>query len=202
MPTWRKASPKPTGYLCDTFWHLRRSGNLLAIYYLIGRVTKGGSTSFFGTYANVARYFFPNAGNIAGAYEMVRRSFHTLRKLGWLKARPDGHWDFITHEEWEREHTGECFKRVLLPWQTETDPLIKQLYAMSNGKLRLYERHIAAIRKQASDEEIITAFAQKMDEAAARRADGDYAATSPRQVFWQAYRMLRDKRKSETKANT
>lgn len=198
MSTWKTPAPKPNGYLCDSFFHLRKSGNLLALYCLLAKLTKGGTTTFFGTYANVARYFFPNANGekFGAAYETVRRNFHALRKLGWLKARPDGDWDFIDHKEWAKEHAGECLKRVVIPWQDETDPLVKQLYALSGGKLRLMENHIAGMRKLGTDQEIIEAFATKMKEAEERRAVGKYEGTSVRSVFGQAFRSLQAQKRA------
>jgi hypothetical protein len=175
MPTWNKPSPRPNAYYCDSFWHLRTSGNLLSTYDLIGKVTHGGETEFFGTAANVARYFYPDKKDAAfgSVYETVRRNLAALRKLGWLKMRDNRHMLWVPHEEWAKDHPGKCFQRIVAPWQENTDALVKKLYALSGGKLRVLEHHMAGIRKFGTDEEIQAEFKKAMERSAELRSQED-----------------------------
>lgn len=202
MPDFKKSSPRPKPYECRASWHLRKSGNLLATYDLVGAVTYGGERSFFGTVANVARYFYPDAKDdaFASAYETVRRDFAVLRKLGWLKMRDDRQQLFVTHEEWEKEHPGQCYKRDLIHWQVNTDHLVGTLYALSDGKLRVMEHHMAGIRKYGSDEEIEAEFKKAMQRSKELRDKGIYSGTSARAMFYNVKKLLEGRHRAKLAA--
>jgi hypothetical protein len=187
-----KSSPRHKPFNCCAAWHLRKSGSLLSVYDLVAQITSGGRTKFFATIAHVTRYFYPEVADNPEAfqskYEIVRKNFAVLRKLGWLKMREDGDHDFVTHADWAKAHKNCCNVRELLPWQIETDPLVAKLYAISGGKLRLMENYVVGLRKVATDEELVNGYSVSMTKAQQLRDQGHYAGTSPRAVMHSVYK--------------
>jgi hypothetical protein len=199
MPTFQKAFPRHKPFACCTAWHLRKSGNLLAIYDLLGGITRGGENNFFSTIAHVTRYFYPEAeGDKYGTlYEVTRKNFKVLRKLGWLELQDNGDHKYVRHDAWAKTHPGQCNKRELIPWQIETDPLVSRLNGLAGGKLRVMENMVASLHRLADDDEIVELFKQANDRAMAARAQGLYSGTSPKSVLFQVRKFL--KRRSEQK---
>jgi hypothetical protein len=189
MSTWKKSDPKHKAFKCSFAWHYRKSGLYLAVYYLLGGLTNGGQTSFFSSKKKVADYFDAD-------YETVRRIFKQLVKEGWLKpAGNNGNkfW-FVSHDDWAEEHPGRCCQRATLTWDNETDPLVGKLYAICDGKLRLYEGHVAGIKKLAGDEEILERFSKEVQAAKAKRAQKQFHGTSPLECYWRVYHFLKNRR--------
>lgn len=202
MPTWKKSYPRHKPFACCTAWHLRKSGNLLAIYDLLGGITSGGKTNYFSTIAHATRYFYPEAeGEKYGIqYEVTRRNFKVLRKLGWLELLDNGDHKYIAHEAWAKTHPGQCNKRELIPWQIETDPLVGKLYAVSGGKLRVMENVAASLHRLADDEEIVKLFTEAYGRATVARQNGLYSGTSPRSVLFQVLKFLKRRKPEPAKA--
>jgi len=181
VPTWKKRDPQHKAFNCGFYWHYRKSGLYLAVYDLIGNVTSGGKNTFFSSIEKVAEYF--NAD-----YETVRRVFKQLVKAGWLKRAPNTRKYFwVDHDEWVKTHPNECCKRLELVWQQDTDPLVGKLYAICDGTFRLYENHVVAMRKHASDDEILHKFRVEVEAAKASRGRGSYTGTSPKSCFWRVH---------------
>jgi hypothetical protein len=176
MPTWQRAYPKHKPFKCCAAWHLRKSGLYLAIYDLIGGVTAGGTNDFFGSIKHVSKYFDSN-------YEVTRRTFSNLRKMGWLKLDDEGKTWYVPHDAWAAAHPDKCNARELLPWQEETDPLVHALWAASSGKLRVMAGAIKTLRQHATDEEIIEAFKRTLEFAADGKKRGVYEGSSPQSCF-------------------
>lgn len=207
MTDWPKRLPQHKPFKCIAAWHLRRSGALLSLYNLIGSITSGGNGYYFSTIAHATRYFYPEVADnpelFKSKYEVTRRNFQVLRKMGWLKMREDGDHDFVTHEEWEKAHPGKCNKRELLPWQIETDPLVAKLFQISGGKLKLMENYVVGLRKVATDQELISGYTDAMAKAASLRAQGQYEGTSARVMMKKVYDYykLRTQRRKVAEAN-
>lgn len=156
---------------------------------------------FFGTAANVARYFYPDKKDAAFAsvYETVRRDLAVLRKLGWLKMQGNRDMLWVPHNTWAEEHPGKCFQRIVAPWQENTDALVKKLYALSSGKMRVMEHHMAGIRKFATDAEIEAEFKHAMQRSAELRDKGIYKGTSPRAMFYAVRKMFESRHRTAVK---
>jgi len=187
MPTWPKSSPKHQPFFCRTAWHLKKSGLYLAVYDLIGGITSHGENTFFSSIQRVATYF-----GAPTSYESVRRAFVGLRRLGWLELESNGNHRWISHKVWAERNPDCCAKRDLLPWQDVTDPLIRQLYAISEGKIRIKEHELVGLRKLASDDLIALLYRKMFDTAQAMRAKGHYEKTSPRECLWRVRRHLEE----------
>ena len=186
MPTWTRPAPKPNGYLCITAWHLKGSGLLLAIYDLIGNITRNGETKFFGSKNKVAQYFDAN-------YRSVTRAFQKLTRLGFLERIDEKTYDYVPHSEWVKTHPNCCAKREVLTWEYAKDPLVGRLYAIAQGNLRLYEGAIIGIRKWGfNDNEILAQYAKQFALAEERKRKGQHSKTSPVAVFWQTNGILRE----------
>lgn len=192
MTTFNQSFPKNNPFTCFAALHFRteRGGSwlLLAVYDFMGRITLGGKRSFYSSFGRVAILFY---GKVSKSnYETVRRAFRTLRKMGWLK-KVDGKWYYVDHESWAMAHPDQCRVRELLPWQGATDPFVGKLWSIADGKIRVYENTIKAIRKMASDEEFLREFEQEMESAKARRAAREYEGTSPKACFWKVFRLFK-----------
>ena len=91
---------------------------------------------------------------------------------------------------------------ILLPtwrgcriWQQDTDPLVGKAYAICDGKFRLYENHVIAMRKNASDDEILLQFKREVEAAKASRSRGVYGGTSPKSCWWRVYNHFKQRSK-------
>jgi hypothetical protein len=205
MPDFKQPTPKPKPFYCGAYWHLWRRGLAHSIYNLMGAVTQGGEREFYATQATVARYF--------GAHEQsVAKEFRWLRKCGWIEfAATKSHFRWISHESWAearpKDTEGdclECAQRKLLPWELNPDPLVGELHAISGGKLRVYERRVAGLRrlaKQAAplahfpepDKEICFLFAREIAEAQGMRDRGQFGGTGPGACLWRVEAIFRDR---------
>ena len=193
LATWKKSHPRHKPFNCCAAWHLRNSGLYLAVYDLIGGITAGGKTPFFSSVKHVAIYFDAD-------YETVRRVFKGLRKMGFLDLNEDGKYLYIPHDKFVSAFPGKCNVRELLPWQSETDPLVGKMYGAAGGKLRLMEGKVIMLRKymeQAglSDEVVLAFFVKTLEFAAESRKRGDYKRTSAYACFQHVLERAREKAK-------
>ncbi|MGB7729917.1 MAG: hypothetical protein WBL50_17940 [Candidatus Acidiferrum sp.] len=157
------------------------------VYYLIANITSGGENAFFSSIEKVAAYFDAN-------YETVRRVFKQLVRDGWLipVSGENRRYKWVHHNEWAKAHPNGCCERAALVWEHETDPFIGKLYAIADGKLKLYENHVRAMRAIAGDEEILLLYRHEIEAAKARRQRGSYEGTSPLACFWTVHRYLKE----------
>jgi hypothetical protein len=184
VPTWKKSDPTHNAFDCCFAWHYRKSGMYLAVYSLLGGLTKGGETSFFSSIEKVAQYFDAD-------YETVRRVFKQLVKTGWLKhGETARNYLWVGHAAWERSHPGKCSVRPTMVWENEADPIVGKLFAIAGGKFRLYPNHLVALRKFASDDVILHNYTATVAAAARDKANG-LASKDPRGCFWQVYHRLK-----------
>jgi hypothetical protein len=190
MPTWEQSFPKSKPFKCGHYWHLHKSGLLLAIYDFIGALTNGGRSVYYSSIRKVAIYFYGKESE--SSYETVRRAFRTLVKMGWL-ARDGQNYVYVPHEQWAKSHTGQCHVRgELLPWEESADPFIGKIWKLSEGKLRVYEKMIVAARRVATDEQFLAEFEQEIAAAKARRIPGgDWHGTNAQACFWRVYNFFK-----------
>jgi len=162
----------------------------LAIYHFIAGLTGWGETSFFSSIQKVADYFDAD-------YETVRRVFKQLIKEGWLRRDEikRNHFWLVKHNEWEDSHKGQCVKRAAMVWEHESDPFVGKLYAIAEGKFKIYENQVIGIRKLATDEEILKLFNTEIRAAKERRKNGSWERTSPLACFWVVYKYLNEQRR-------
>ena len=158
MPDFQQAFPRYKPFKCGAYWHLRSSGLYLATYDLIGGVTAGGKNPFFAMISRISDYFDSNYGSTHAA-------FSGLIKLGWLERIDDRKVRYIDHAEWASRHPRQCNERDILPWQTEPDPLLCQLFAIAGGRLRLQNGHMVSIRKFATEEVILELYRKEVASA-------------------------------------
>ena len=185
MPTFQRAFPKHKPFKCSAAWHLRKSGLYLGVYDLIGGITNGGSNKFFSTVLRVSEYF-------GSDYETTRRVFKNLTRQGWLELTGEGEWRYITHDV-RAFIKDDCNKRELLSWQVETDPLVGKLWAAAEGKLRVVEHKVVALRKYGTDEEIVALFKAELEKAEANKLLGKYTGTAPVSCLYRVMLHLKQK---------
>ena len=83
-----------------------------------------------------------------------------------------------------------------MQWEHEADPLVGKLYAIAEGKFKVYENHKLSIRKYGSDEEILSLFRNEVLAAKGMgRARGAWEGTSPMKSFWTVYNHLKARAK-------
>jgi hypothetical protein len=199
VPTWKKSNPDHKAFNCSFEWHYRKQAIYLAVYGLLENITSGGKTSFFSSIQRVADYFDAD-------YETVRRVFKQLVRTGWLKpatnaaGKRSGYF-WVSHDEWEKSNPNQCTVRKLAIWQNEIDPLINKVYALCDGKIRLYEGHVAAMRKLATDEEILEQFRAEVMLAKHARANKQFSGTSPKSVWWNTFNYFK-RRKAQNDQNS
>jgi hypothetical protein len=185
MPTWKQPFPQNKPFKCCAAWHLHKSGQILAIYDFVGGLTNGGQKTFFSSIQKVATFFGMN-------YESVRRSFKVLRKMGFFGLR-DGNPYYVSHDDWAATHPGMCAQREMFPWQDCSDPFIGQIWSIAGGKIRVVDWQIAAIRKYIGEAVFLEEFKIEMASANLKRVPGgDWSGTSPKSVFWNVFRRLKD----------
>jgi len=194
MADFKQSYPKHKPFECGPYWHLRKSGLYLASYDLVGSVSGGGRTAFFASIKSVAAYFEAD-------YETARRVFANLVKMGWLRREFDpkhqrNQFWYINHEDWAAKHPNKCAVRELLPWQVSVDPLVGKIYGILDGEIRLYEHHVIALRKFATDEEFLRTLTMEMAAVRDRRGRGDKLGTSSPSVFWRVFKFLKQKAQS------
>lgn len=189
MPTWERAFPKDKPFECRHYWHLRKSGNLLAIYDFLGALTNGGKNPFLSSVRKVSIYFYGEYSD--ASYETVGRAFRTLLKMGWLRHEGKDLY-YVSHKEWAEAHPGQCHERGdVFPWQESPDPIVGKIWAIAGGRIHVHEGMVKAIRKWTTDSEFLTEYQIGMDNAKAKRAEGNYHHTNPKAVFWETYNFFK-----------
>jgi hypothetical protein len=187
VPTWKKRNPEHKAFNCSFAWHYKTSALYQGVYSLIGQVSSGGKNSFFSSIEKVATYYDAD-------YETVRRIFKQLRNEGWLK--PDAAdarklW-WVSHDDWAKVNPGKCCTRAVLVWEAGTDPFVGKIYAILEGKVRLYENWVIAIRKFASDEEILKHMRLCVDATKTRlKVNGRLTDSVAKDCFWKVFRNLK-----------
>jgi hypothetical protein len=191
VPTFKEPFPKSKPFKCCTAWHLRKSGNLLAIYDFLGGLTNGGKNPFYSSIRKVAIFFYGDESE--SSYESTRRTFRTLRKMGFLEA--DGkNILYVGHDAWAAAHPHKCQAREMFPWQESADPFIGAIWKLACGKIRVLDWQIVAVRKVATDEEFIAEFESELNGAQLRRSSGDWHGTAAKACFWKAYWNLKNRK--------
>jgi hypothetical protein len=169
--------------MCSAAWHLRKSGLYLATYDVIGAITKGGKDPFFASIRQVSKYFDSD-------YETQRRVFVGMRKQGWLTLDVEGRHLYVSHAAWAERHPGKCRVREALNWDFEADPLVTELYAISGGKLRVFENQMVGLRKLATDKDIAGNFRRLWAEAEAAKERGEVRTISAKKVLWHLFQVF------------
>jgi hypothetical protein len=100
----------------------------------------------------------------------IRKAFRELRKLGFFEVirfekgkavnyRPVG------HLEWAKAHPDQCIEKLSMPWDSETDPLGRSLYAASGARVSFFPNVLKGLRRHGfNDAEIVTEWKQFISE--------------------------------------
>lgn len=161
----------------------------MCIYHLVGRITQGGAENrtFFARMNNVSEHF-------GFGYDSVLRAFKMLRKTGWLIREANGHWRQVDHKDWLKTHPDACAVRDELPWQDTlaADPLIKRLYAASQGRLRLFERQVEKLHSLDRDDELVGRYVKELALQAEKKKRNEWAGTSNESCLWRVFKWMRE----------
>jgi hypothetical protein len=196
MPTWEQAYPHARKFDCRHYWHLRKSGNLLALYDFLGSLTNGGKNPFIASVRKVAIYFYGSDDQ----YETVRRNFKTLHRMGWIRYEGEEIF-YVSHADWAAANPGKCVKvdELPMPWDNgKADPLVGQIWAVAGGKIHLHDGVLKGIRKYTTDDDFLFEFRNAMAEGRAKRLEGIYHHTAPKQIFWNTFHFFKTTFESRT----
>jgi hypothetical protein len=188
MTDFKQPYPKPNPIHCSAQWHFSQSALMLCIYSLAGTLTAGGieGRTFFVKPKKIAAHF-------GYGYDGVLRAIKMLRRQGWLIRQKGAKYAFVTHEEWVKTHPGKCCQRDLLPWQETletSDPLVKRLYAVSTGKIRLNENFLNKFRT-VDPNRLVELYVKELAAMKAKiERGGGREGTSNESCLWRCFRSL------------
>lgn len=185
------------GYYCDEYRHLWRSGLALSIYKKIAGITWDKTAKTYGTYYDTTDAMADFFGAAKGH---TRDTFAWLDREGWLvvinpqpvrmrELRGQVHDKkerrIVTHEEWLKTHSGQCFERETMPWDFDKkDPLGRALYRLSNGKIKWYPEQLKALRKGGATDSEIEATYRRMVEVRKGDVQNERAAGRFASMQW------------------
>lgn len=188
MPTWKRRNPDHQPLKCDAGFHLWHHGLALAIYNKAGALTKGDKDKdFFANRETLAVFYKAHPNSVSNAMNF-------LLKRGWLEPTDvEKHYKYVNHDKWAflGKNAEQCVSRDLVAYQEEADPFVGKLFAIAHGSLRLKEHWVVGVRKVATDEQILEAFAEQRRIDIARRKNGDGHLTGPTQSFYAVTQKLK-----------
>lgn len=152
-------------FYCGAEWHLQQMKSRLAcpLYNWARRLSqKSGVLS--ASAEHMAEYFGVNRKTVLCALEELAESgFLVIDRSE--RFRPNTY-KVLDHKEWIKRHPNRCVGKVSFPWEGEGDPLGRQLYAISGGRVKFWPRQMTGLRNLGfSDEQIIERFQSFIDQA-------------------------------------
>ncbi len=154
-----KPIPKDSKFHCSAEWHLSRLKTMCAgLIYTHAMMLAKRSHNYYCSQRDMAEYFDKNRRTIAAAFqELVSLGFFEEIRADAGKAvnyRP------VKHTEWAEKHPNQCVEKLAMPWDGEDDPLGRDLYAVSGGRVKAFFPNVLkSFRKIVNnDAAIITAF--------------------------------------------
>jgi hypothetical protein len=189
VSTWKRRNPDHQPLICSADRHLWSHGLALAIYHKAGQITRGGEEprTFFAHRETLAKFF-------DASYNATCNAMSYLVKEKWLTpTEKEKHYLYVPHEKYIFQFTGDrCAVRELVPYQEGADPLVKRLFAVAQGSLRVKEHWVVGLRKHASDDEIVELFIQQRKADIARRKSGDGFLTGPNNSLYAVLTKLQE----------
>jgi hypothetical protein len=146
-----------SNFHCCAEWHLARlqCPTTALVYPFALRISKNSGK------------FACSAISLAGFLDVHRttvlRAYHLLAEIGFFELLEYGNFDtniyaVVLHRTWAETHPGQCPQKTEFPWTGEGDPLAKQLYAASGGRVKFKAFQIAEYRKMDIDESKLIAM--------------------------------------------
>jgi hypothetical protein len=153
----KPANPE-SQFHCSAEWHFVQMKSRLAapIYGWASKVSRRSGV-FHASAEHMAQYFGVNRKTIFSALdELTAGGFLELMRKERFKPNI---YKVIGHKEWAIAHPGRCVRQVEYPWKGEGDPLGRQLYAISGGRVKFWPNQMTGLRNIGfSDEEITEHF--------------------------------------------
>jgi hypothetical protein len=150
--------PSDSPFHCSAEWHLRQmKAELAPLLYSWARRLSAKSGVFSASAENVAKYFGVHHNSVLRAIkELVETGFFQLERREKFKPNT---YIVVDHKSWAAHHPNRCVTEVSFPWTGEGDPLGRELYAISGGRVKFWPNQMEAYRKlDLPDEEIAWQF--------------------------------------------
>jgi len=177
---------------CSEYFHLADLSPICSLVYgLAYKLTKGGDNPFFASANSVASYFGRSASQ-------VRRGLKQLEAYGLLELRSaksfrTNSYRVVSHREWASQHPGRCCEKLEFSYTDEGDPLGRQMWQITGGRVKFQPFNSVYIRKLGfTDNEIIEAFSSFWNEKGHKL---DEREVSPH--FYMALASTKEKRLKE-----
>jgi len=162
-------------FFCSAEWHLQQMKSRLAssLYNWARRLSKQ-SRVFSASAEHVAEYFGVNRKTALSALEeLAENGFFIIDRSERFKPNV---YRVISHNEWAKRNPSRCVEKIAFPWDGEGDPLGRQLYAISGGRVKFWPLQMNGLRNMGfPDEQIIEHFRTFIDEASYTEKRWKYA---------------------------
>lgn len=133
-------------FQCSEYFHLAELSPICSLIYgLAYKLTKSGKTKLFASAESIGEY-------IDRSPDTVRRGFRELEGLGFLKLersckfRPN-EYRVLSHKDWITTHPRQCCEKLIYSYTDEGDPLGRELYSITSGRIRFHKFQIDSYRK-------------------------------------------------------
>ena len=133
-------------YHCSAECHLAKFGLATVLTYSLAYRLSKKSGRFTGSAERVGLYFGMDE-------KTIDRAFANLLKVGFFERIESGQakfetsiYEVLTHADWADTHHGECREKEEFTW-SKGDPLGRELFTLSDGRVKFKEFQIQSYRK-------------------------------------------------------
>jgi hypothetical protein len=133
-------------YYCSPEWHLARFGLATVLTYSLAYRLSKKYGKFTGSAERVGIYFGMNE-------KTIDRAFANLLEIGFFELHESGQAKFessiyvvLSHTDWADTYPGQCREKEEFIW-SKGDPLGRELYSLSDGRVKFKEYQIGSYRK-------------------------------------------------------
>lgn len=172
-------------FFCSAEWHLKRMKSRFAcpLYNWARKLSKQSGGVFYASAEHVAEYFGVDRKTALSALaELAESGFFVIDRTERFKPNT---YRVIDHKEWAKRHPGRCVEKESFPWSGDGDPLGRELYAISGGRVKFWPKQMTGLRNLGfSDEDIIKQFRIFIDRA-------DYTAERWKHAYYDFYASLK-----------
>jgi hypothetical protein len=143
---------------CSEYFHLAELSPIASLVYgLAYKLTKGGENLFFASADSVASYLGRSASQVRRGLKQLEA--YGLFELESAKTFRTNSYRVLSHKDWATQHPRRCCKKIEFPYTAEGDPLGRQLWQITGGRVEFQQFQVANLRKLGlTDEEIIAEF--------------------------------------------
>jgi hypothetical protein len=145
-----------SSFHCSPEFHLKDLSPICALVYPFALRVSKKSDRFAYSATLVARHFGYHPRRVQMAYrELTAAGFFVELEKGLFEPNV---YKVLTHKEWAVSHPNACAIKETMPWEGDTDPLGRELYAISGGRAKFRDFQVKILRECASEAEIKSEF--------------------------------------------